>query len=314
MNFCHKHIMDILLHSEKRVSPGALIKMVCLETGLSRGEVRQAVKDLTGEGEIAYTYDFGSTYMELAFSRPVRITEHFTLLPRPRKISSDNCHEANLNNVTEPQRIKDSDKHKKNINYFVKNESFHIKNTDIEIIIDPGISFGSGRHPTTKLCIEAMEQVFFKEKLLSKKKRLKAIDIGTGSGVLAIAAVKAGISECLAVDTDPRAVFEAKRNVKLNRLEKTVKVTEKNISCNTDKPYGKYSLICANLRFPTLKKLLPLFLNIASDCSVLILSGVRIWETGNLIDIYSEKEFKCLWEKSSKKWSGLVFYRSVTSP
>ncbi len=306
MNFCRKHIMDILLHSEKRVAPGELIKMVCLETGLSRIKVRQAIKKLTGEGEIAYTYDFGSTYMELSFSRPVRITEHFTLLPRSRKISSDNCHEADLNSVTMPPN-----EHKKSISYFVKNELFHIKNTDIEIIIDPGISFGSGRHPTTKLCIEAMEHIFFKEKLLSKKKRLKAVDIGTGSGVLAIAAVKAGISECLAVDTDPSAVFEAKRNVKLNRLEKMVKVTGKEISCNADKPYGKYSLICANLRFPTLKKLLPLFLNIASDCSVLILSGVRIWETGNLIDIYSEKGFKCLWEKSSKKWSGLVFYRSV---
>ena len=309
MNFCRKHIMDILLHSEKRVAPGELIKMVCLETGLSRAEVKQAVKDLTGEGKIAYTYDFGSTYMEPSFSRPVRITEHFTLLPRPGKISSDNCHEADLNSVTMPLN-----EHKKSISYFAKNELFHLKNTDIEIIIDPGISFGSGRHPTTKLCIEAMEQVFFKEKLLSGKKRLRAVDIGTGSGVLAIAAVKAGISECLAVDTDPNAVFEAKRNVKLNRLEKKVKVTGKEISCNADKPYGKYSLICANLRFPTLKKLLPLFLNIVSDCSVLILSGVRIWESGNLIDIYFEKGFKCLWKKSSKKWSGLVFYRSVTSP
>ena len=275
--------MDILLHSEKRVSPAELIKKVSLETGLSRADVKHAVKELACQEEIAYTYDFGSTYIEISFSKPVQITDHFTLLPRSRKSSSD----KNTNNDTD---------------------------TNIEIIIDPGISFGSGRHPTTKLCIEAMEQVFFREKLLNTKKKLKAIDIGTGSGVLAIAAVKAGISECLAVDTDPNAVFEAKRNVLLNMLEKKVKVTGKELSHNADKQYGNFSLICANLRFPTLKKLIPLFLNITTDRSVLILSGVRIWEIRELIDIYSQKGFKCLWEKSCKKWSGLVLYRSVTSP
>lgn len=273
MNLCRKHIMDILLNSEKRVSPVELIKTVSLETGLSRSDVKHAVKELVCQGEIAYTYDFGSTYIELSFLKPVQVTEHFTILPRFQKNSSD-------------------------------------KNTAIEIIIDPGISFGSGRHPTTKLCIEAMEQVFFKEKLLNTEKKLKAIDIGTGSGVLAIAAVKAGISECLAVDTDPNAVFEAKRNVKLNMLEKAIKITGKELSPNGDKQYESFSLICANLRFPTLKKLLPLFLNIASNYSVLILSGIRIWEIRDLIDIYSEKGLKCLWEKSSKKWSGVIFIRN----
>ena len=80
MNFCRKHIMDILLHSEKRVAPGELIKMVCLETGLSRAEVKHAVKKLTGEGKIAYTYDLAQLYKkELYFDR---VTNAFSMFVR----------------------------------------------------------------------------------------------------------------------------------------------------------------------------------------------------------------------------------------
>ncbi len=273
---CREYIIDILSQWETRVSPGELIKKLSQKVNISHGAAKQVIKELTNQGEIAYTYFFGSTYMELSFLKPVHITEHFTLTPR----SYENRADENA-------------------------EDSSYANTNIEIIIDPGISFGSGRHPTTKLCIEAMEQVFFKQKILNTEKNFKALDIGTGSGILAIAAVKAGMTECLAIDTDPNAVFEAKRNIKLNGLEEVIKVTGKEIH---DKQYGIFSLICANLRFPTLKTLLPLFSLISSDSSVLILSGIRIWETDKLIDFYSCKDFKCLWRKDKKNWSGIILH------
>ncbi len=268
-DLCREYIIDFLTQAERRVPPGELIKRTALETGFSRIAVKKVIKDLMDQGEIAYTYDFGSTYIELSFSKPVRITDHFILTPRPLLITTN-------------------------------------KTYNLEIIIAPGISFGSGRHPTTKLCIEAMEQVFFKAKLLDTDHKLKALDIGTGSGVLAIAAVKAGISECLAIDNDLNAVCEAKRNVKLNMLEGSIEVTDKEVMACTQRK--KFSLVCANLRFPTLKSLLPSLSGILAHNSVLILSGIRTWEAGELVDFCSDIGFKCLWCEHWKKWSGLILF------
>ena len=89
-------------------------------------------------------------------------------------------------------------------------ESFELKEDDILIEIDPGNAFGSGTHETTSMCIEQIEKYAPNGKVV--------IDVGCGSGILAIAAGKLGASELIAVDIDETAVYTAKENLENNGL------------------------------------------------------------------------------------------------
>lgn len=87
--------------------------------------------------------------------------------------------------------------------------------------LDPGMAFGTGTHPTTSLCLRTLEQAI--------QPGDEVIDVGTGSGVLAIAAVKLGASRVLALDLDPVAVTSAEDNVRLNGLEDRIHVMESDL-------------------------------------------------------------------------------------
>ncbi|UCZ54488.1 50S ribosomal protein L11 methyltransferase [Bacillus shivajii] len=94
---------------------------------------------------------------------------------------------------------------------------------DDELIIelDPGMAFGTGTHPTTVLSIQALERHL--------KKNDSVVDVGTGSGVLSIAAAKLGASKILALDLDEVAVTTAKLNIKLNKNQDVITVEQNNL-------------------------------------------------------------------------------------
>ena len=87
---------------------------------------------------------------------------------------------------------------------------------DLVIELDPGMAFGTGTHETTNMCMQLLE------KHLSSG--LRVMDVGTGSGILAIAAARLGAKDILAIDIDPDAVKVAKENVALNGVEQQVRV------------------------------------------------------------------------------------------
>ena len=89
---------------------------------------------------------------------------------------------------------------------------------EVVITLDPGMAFGTGFHPTTRMCLEALEEHL--------SHGAEVLDVGTGSGILAIAAAKLGASTVLALDTDPLAVRIAKENVLANGAHKMVRVKE----------------------------------------------------------------------------------------
>ena len=252
-----KLILEILENSECKLTPLNLIKKIVGKTGGSSTSAKKTIKELTAQKELAYTYFFGSTYIELSFNKPVKITDRFILTPAGIKKTNS----------------------KKEIN----------------IIIDSGISFGSGRHPTTRLALSALDHL----KLKASDNSLSGLDIGTGSGVLAIAACKTCISNCLALDIDPNSIAEAKRNVLLNNLKNKIKVSDTDI----DTINQKFSLIIANLRYPTLKQLAEKITWLSENNSVLIMSGIRTYEKEDLITLYTEKGFQLFWEKDEKNWS-----------
>ena len=265
-----KYILDTVTNAETRLTPQRLIKGTSRIHGIPPAKVKAAIRTLLDNGAISYTYVFGATCIEPSFAKPVRITDHFILSPPGFPPTGE-------------------------------------KET-IEIRIRPGISFGSGRHPTTRLCLRAMEHALITNGLLPPRKEPhQAVDVGTGSGVLAIAAVRAGISSCLALDTDPVAAAEAEHNVALNRLTRHITVSCKELDAAPSVPL---SLVCANLRYPTLRSLADLFVRTTGKGALLIFSGIRPEESAPLTALYESKGFYNVWQAQEKNWAGMVLIKS----
>jgi ribosomal protein L11 methyltransferase len=109
----------------------------------------------------------------------------------------------------------------------------------IEIVLDPGMAFGTGLHPTTQQCLEALSTIPLEAK--------GVLDVGTGSGILAIAAAKRGASPVVAVDNDPIAVEAARENT--NRNGVLVPVAQ---ATAADVP-GRFDVVVANIVSPVLQ-------------------------------------------------------------
>ncbi|KMM37621.1 50S ribosomal protein L11 methyltransferase [Guptibacillus hwajinpoensis] len=116
-------------------------------------------------------------------------------------------------------------------------EEYTPVNTD-EIIIelDPGMAFGTGTHPTTVLCVQALEKII--------QPGQRVIDVGTGSGVLSIAAASLGADSVDALDLDEVAVKSARLNTKLNKVHSKIQVSQNNLLDNIQE---QYDVVVANL-------------------------------------------------------------------
>lgn len=116
-------------------------------------------------------------------------------------------------------------------------EEYEKVSTDELIVeLDPGMAFGTGTHPTTVMCIQAIEKTL--------KPGDEVIDVGTGSGVLSIAAAKLGAKHVTALDLDEIAVKSARLNIKLNKSQDQITVRQNNL---LDHVSGLYDMIVANI-------------------------------------------------------------------
>jgi len=107
-------------------------------------------------------------------------------------------------------------------------ELYDAQENDLVMEIDPGMAFGSGTHETTGMCLELLEDVMLKQPVNT------VIDVGTGSGILAIGAAMLGAKDVLAIDIDPTAVKVAKENVEHNNLQNVIRAVEGNLLESTD--------------------------------------------------------------------------------
>ncbi|WP_068501990.1 50S ribosomal protein L11 methyltransferase [Paenibacillus kribbensis] len=131
-------------------------------------------------------------------------------------------------------------------------EDYEPASEDEKIIeLDPGMAFGTGTHPTTSLCLRTLESVI--------KGGEEVIDVGTGSGILAIGAIKLGAKHVLALDLDPVAVSSARENTRLNGLEERITIKESDL------------LSVLNTSDPTLGIQLPVKLVVANILAEIIL-------------------------------------------
>ena len=189
----------------------------------------------------------------------------------------------------------------------LKPPGFYYKPKADDVVIEmwQGVSFGNGQHPTTRLAIRGIEYALNKTNLLKAKDKTSVLDIGTGSGVLGITALLLGIKNAVGVDIDPCSIKEAKDNAKINKLED--KFVIKNMSLedlNT-----KFTLITANLRYPTLMNIYHRLVKMTEPGGAVVLSGIKSDEAISVVDLYTEKYFECKWEEFEKGWAGLVFLK-----
>jgi ribosomal protein L11 methyltransferase len=109
------------------------------------------------------------------------------------------------------------------------------------VVLDPGLSFGTGRHPTTGFCLQ---------QLVGRRRRgqpQSLLDVGTGSGILAITAAKLGYAPVEGFDFDPEAVRVARANASRNRVAAKVRFTRQDLSRLPRRPRRQYTVVCANL-------------------------------------------------------------------
>lgn len=131
------------------------------------------------------------------------------------------------------------------------------------IRIDPGPAFGTGQHPTSRMCLEAMEK-------LSPSGSWTMLDVGTGSGILAIYGAKLGALRVQAIDIDPEAIRWAERNVELNDLSGAIEISSRAL----EKWEERFTLVAANLTLDVILNLLPLFPRLLIPDGWVILSGI----------------------------------------
>jgi len=143
----------------------------------------------------------------------------------------------------------------------------------LNLVLDPGMAFGTGSHPTTRLCLEWLERTAGKGQSL--------LDYGCGSGILAIAGARLGASPVTGVDIDPQAVAAARINAESNRVEALFSDSEDPIS-------GQFDIVVANILANPLKVLAPAICGHVTPGGQLALSGILQEQAEDLIAIYSE--------------------------
>ena len=165
----------------------------------------------------------------------------------------------------------------------------------VTVRMDPGMAFGTGTHETTALCAELLEKYMIPGR--------RVLDVGTGSGILAIICSKLGASEVDALDIDESAVKVAKENCKANGVA--------NISCRQSdliaNAQGQYSFICANIVADIVIRMSGDVGKYLEEDGIVILSGIINSQAERVEKAFGEKGFRLLEKTEKNDWNAFVF-------
>ena len=172
------------------------------------------------------------------------------------------------------------------------------------VVLDPGLSFGTGQHPTTAFCLGQLLAC------RSTDQPRSFLDVGTGSGILAISAAKLQYRPVRAFDNDPMAVRVATANAKRNRVADRVSITRRDLGRLALRPSNRYDLICANLISNVLIRESTRIINRVRPGGKLVLAGIQACEFSRVQRAFEAKGLKFLESQTDGGWQSGVFAKA----
>jgi ribosomal protein L11 methyltransferase len=166
-----------------------------------------------------------------------------------------------------------------------------------EIVLDPGLAFGTGSHPSTRMCLVLLDSV------VSNPAPERMLDLGTGSGILAIAGARLGIRDVFAVDIDPVAVHVTKENAQKNDVGNLIRTAEGSI----DQAEGLFDIITANIAAGPLERLAPQIAKHVKPGGHLILSGILEEEIKPVVNAFTACGLERVEVMTEKVWAAALF-------
>jgi ribosomal protein L11 methyltransferase len=173
---------------------------------------------------------------------------------------------------------------------------YQAKPEEIVLRLDPGMAFGTGTHPTTRLAMQALEDELHTGD--------RVFDLGTGSGILAIAAAKLGASRIDGVDIEPVSVRMAQANVEMNSVADRVR-----IDVGSSAPLGGYDLVVANIIARVLIELVDEVIKATRPGGTIILSGVIDMREERVREVYEERGMRFQRRLQMEDWVALIYRR-----
>ena len=159
----------------------------------------------------------------------------------------------------------------------------------VVVKMDPGLAFGSGEHESTRMCLEFMQDLNLEDK--------SVVDVGCGSGILAISAKALGAKRVEAYDIDDNAISATKNNSKLNNFE--FKVENSNL---LQKCYGEFDVVFANITSEVLKMLSRDLLQYVKKNGIVIISGILNILEDEVLEAFTKIGFKVIERKAKGEW------------
>ncbi|MFO1475976.1 MAG: 50S ribosomal protein L11 methyltransferase [Verrucomicrobiota bacterium] len=172
------------------------------------------------------------------------------------------------------------------------------------VVLDPGLSFGTGHHPTTSFCLSEIAR--------ARRGPGSFLDIGTGSGILAIAAAKLGFQPVEAFDFDPDCVRTTVGNSRRNRVEGKVRCRRADVTRLPLRPKKTFDLVCANLISPLLISECRRISAQVKPGGRLVLAGILAKEFDAVERVYRRAGFRRVRARTQREWRSGVFRRKVT--
>lgn len=179
-------------------------------------------------------------------------------------------------------------------------EPYTPKEGEQVIVMDPGMAFGTGQHATTRLCLEIMMDALSPD--------CRVLDVGTGTGILAMAALLRGASETVAIDNDDEAVHAARTNAERNNLAERMHVSVGPL----DQIEPGFDLVIANIVHDVLVELSDHLAKAARDGGFVLLSGlIEGDQSSNLVRIFEQKGFQLKRQLSDDPWCALLLKKTA---
>ena len=163
----------------------------------------------------------------------------------------------------------------------------------VNILLDPGLAFGTGTHPTTELCLNWLDQADLKDKTV--------IDYGCGSGILAIAAALLGAKKVIGIDTDPQALEATQANAERNNVQIATYLPQ-------DCPNERADVVLANILAGPLQALAPTLASLSHPNADIILSGI-LESQADTVGMCYQSSFTMQAPAQKKEWIRLVGQR-----